>query len=781
MAVVLFHADIAWAKGGYLGVDLFFVISGFLITGLLVGEIENTGGLALDRFYFRRARRLLPAYFLMTVAVIIAASLLAHDALPRLRWDALASLFYATNWELIYAGKSYFEVMGRQPLLLHLWSLAIEEQFYIVWAPIVFLCVPKFGRRTLIAIAFVLAIASLSWMAIEAARMGYPEQGDPSRLYFGTDTHGFALLIGALLALVWRPEQLPRALNVAANEGIFILGAVALTVTMLLFGFLDEAEAWLYPLGFLVSALASSALIVAATHPGGYFGRWIDQPLMRWLGERSYGIYLWHWPIFMLTRPDLDLNLPVPTIFVLRIALTLTIAALSYRYVEMPIRQGAIGRFWSRLGTDEFRLKAWRGSTVTLASSGLVSIAATILVLAPTETAPAQDVVEALGLNNKTESRAVNPKVVALVTMATQAVAMRPGSDLYTGSDVTGVGDSVLLGSSRVFMRMFPGAKVYATVGWQAENVLEQIQTLQTAHALSEVVLIHLGTNGYVTEGQLRKMLSLLADRKRVVLVNTHVPRRWMDPNNEMIDRVVPDFPNVVLVNWKDVSADHREYFVSDGVHLTVPGQRAFVGEIARVGQIAIAPPPDTKPPALRLAAASDGIPEEDKSPTLVRFAHPMASDFYWYKMAKCETGANWQNGGRYSGGLGIWAGSWKAWGGAEFASDASAATPEQQIIVANRISTQGWTRPNGSQQAPVGFSGWGCVHRIGPPVLLQFTPASVLDQQFHWQQHGEVVRELQVMMGQRGDGNYGWRTSVAHRELLRARGLSPDLAASPP
>jgi peptidoglycan/LPS O-acetylase OafA/YrhL len=777
IAVMLFHADVSWAGGGYLGVDLFFVISGFLITGLLAGEFDRTGKLSLLDFYERRARRLLPASWLMTAAVIVAAAFFAQDALHRLRGDAIASFFYVTNWELIVAGRSYFEEIGRQPLLLHLWSLAIEEQFYIFWAPVILFVMPRAGRRGLIA--SVLAILSIAWMATLAARMGYPGSGDPSRLYFGTDTHGFVLLIGAVMGLVYRPRRFARVLSPPDNEGVFILGCAALAATIGTFIFLGEATAWLYPWGFLLSALTSAALIAAATVPGSYFGRWIDNAPMRWIGERSYGIYLWHWPIFMLTRPDLDLSWPAPAIFMLRMALTIGIAALSYRFVETPIREGSLGRMWASLRARRGSADILRAGFLASGVIATVAACAIILSLAPRETPP-PDVAAAIGLNAAVKSSVVHPRVTAKIPIVKLSATL---TGPFTGNDLTAVGDSVLLGSSRVLARELPGAKVYATVGWQAANVLAQLQALHDANALTPVVLIHLGTNGYITEAQLRAMLDLVADREHVILVNTHVPRRWMDANNDLIDRVAGDYRNVTVMDWRSISADHRNYFVSDDVHLTVAGQKVFVNAIADAGDLVIVPQPEPRKPERKVTIAQPILPTspEDLSATLVRFAKPVAPDSYWRMMARCETGTNWQNGGRFSGGLGIYTGSWKAWGGLDFADVPADATPEQQITVANRISTQGWTRPDGSVQRAVGFSGWGCRRTIGQPMLLKFTPDSLLAQQYHWQQVGEAVRELQLVLGVPVNGVYGKLTSEAHIALLRQKGLPESLAASAP
>jgi peptidoglycan/LPS O-acetylase OafA/YrhL len=761
LAVMLFHADLAFARGGYLGVDLFFVISGFLITGLLAGESADRGRIDLTSFYWRRAKRLLPASWTMTAAAILAAALLAPDALPRLRWDALASLFYVTNWELIGAGKSYFEFVGRQPLLLHLWSLAIEEQFYLLWAPVLLFCLPRFQPRTIAGGALVAAAAGIGWMALSATRMGYPETGDPTRLYFGTDTHGFGLLIGAALGLLWRPERLKTRLTMPEQEGVFIAGGIALTASMTCFTFVDEARTWLYPWGFVVSAAVSATLIMAATHPGGGFGRFLDNRPMRWIGERSYGLYLWHWPIYMLTRPDLDLSWSPNAVLALRFGLTFLVAGLSYRFVEMPIRQGALERAYKTW--REGSAFGWPRLVSGLAAGLAVIAAALVLVWAPAKVMPPADVVAALA----TDGAKAKPVPIQTMTVATAAAT----PEMVSG-DVTAVGDSVLLGSSGVLTATIPGAKVYAHMGWQASNVLDQLQQLHDAGAITPIVIIHLGTNGFVLENQLRRMLDLVKDVRRVVLVNTHVPRRWMDLNNELMSRIVAEYPNAVLADWAAASDNQADFFISDGIHLTIPGQRAFISAIIRAGHIAL--------PAARSARAVDpnakyAYQPGDLSKTLVRYAQPMPLESFWLRVAKCQSGAVW-SGKRPGGGLGITAANWAAFGGLAFGATPASATPEQQIEIANRISTQGWTAADGTAVAPVGFAGFACAGR--KPELVSFTPESVLAQTFHWQERGQVVRDLQAMLGLPRDGIYSRHTGERHLALLREMNLPAELAA---
>jgi peptidoglycan/LPS O-acetylase OafA/YrhL len=602
--VMLFHADIPWVRGGYLGVDLFFVISGFLITGLLVDQRQRENAGLLWPFYWRRAKRLLPAVWLMIAAIVIAAASFATDALPRLRIDALASFFYVTNWEMIWHNTSYFESMGRQPLLIHLWSLAIEEQFYLLWAPLVIFGLPRLGRHGMAIATIALGLASVAWMAATAAKIGYPGQTDPSRLYFGTDTHGFQLLFGAALGLLWQPNH-HLATESAHGWKPLVLGLGALAAMLALVVLLGEETAWLYPWGLLLSAVASVALIAAATHPGSALGLWLDNRIMRWIGERSYGIYLWHWPIFMLTRPGIDLpTLPPVMVMLVRIVLTIGIAALSYTYVESPIRHGALERIWRNLRMPKRRGFAWRRGIALLAGVSITfSAVASVLLNAPDHSMPAPDVRAVLNVDTKITPAVAMPIIAPVmapvmtsviaptdisvnIAPAMLTIPERHTTTSYTGNDLTAVGDSVLLGSSGLLSATLKGVDVHATVGWQAVDVLKQFKALSQSGHLRPVVLVHLGTNGYITEDQLRQILSLLTDAKRVLLVNTHVPRRWMDVNNELIDHVASDYQNVVVVDWHGASDGHPNYFVSDGVHLNVMGQRVFVAEIMRKGHL---------------------------------------------------------------------------------------------------------------------------------------------------------------------------------------------------
>ena len=327
--VLLYHADIPWMPGGFLGVEAFFVLSGYLITSLLLTEWRQEGRIDLTRFWLRRVRRLFPAMLFMTAVSIAYVVIFLPDEVAGLRKDAAAGLGYATNWYLIFSRVSYFESVGRPSILRHLWSLAIEGQLYIVWPLVVSLVIRWWKGRWVPLVALVGALASAALMA-----WLYEPDIDPSRVYYGTDTRSTGFLLGAVLAFVPLARRaakgvIPWLFDLA---GLMSLGLLAWACV-----YMNAYQPLLYR-GSLGIVAAETALVIAVVvRPGtrvvpGILG-W--RPL-RWLGLRSYGIYLWHWPVFMLTRPQLDVSLDGIPLLAVRLALTIVLAEMSYRLVEKP-------------------------------------------------------------------------------------------------------------------------------------------------------------------------------------------------------------------------------------------------------------------------------------------------------------------------------------------------------------------------------------------------------------------------------------------------------------
>ena len=601
LGVLLYHGDLTWMRGGFLGVDVFFVLSGFLITTLITEEFARSGRIDFKRFYLARARRLLPALLLMLTVVGMLAAFIYRDSAATFRADAIASLFYVTNWWYIFSDASYFEAIGRPPFLQHLWSLAVEEQFYLIWPLATLILLRWRKRRGVFYVALIAALASTVWMAILAITNGYPQEADPSRAYFGSDSHIMGLLLGAALAMVWRPGRLSTRLAPGAQALVVGIGMAALLGVLFFFWQVGEYSNFLYRGGFLVLSAIVCVLIAAASHPGAPFGRMLGSQPWRYIGQRSYGLYLYHWPIYVITRPGLDIPLDGPALLALRLGLTFVVAELSYRYVEIPIRRGAIGAFLARWRGAEPDERAHIGRRV-LASSG-VAIAALGLMGAglatakPVDQAIPADVAAAIGIDDggpteilidEPSAQPTAPAPSPSPSLSAEVVELSAdGLPLNENGALTAIGDSVMLGVAEQLKAKIEGTKVDAEVSRQASGVLKRVQRLARKGLLAPTVVIHTGTNGVVTEEQLREMLDILSDRDRVIVVNANVPRPWMQPNNELIAAVVPDYPNAVIADWYAVSAGQSDYFVSDGVHPQWPsGIRAFVREIRRAAGI---------------------------------------------------------------------------------------------------------------------------------------------------------------------------------------------------
>ena len=374
MAVLLYHADMRWIPGGFLGVDVFFVVSGYLITSLLIEERRGSMTTDLKQFWLRRAKRLLPALFAMLIVTCTYAAAFVPDALYRLRTDVLAAVTYSTNWWLIASHQSYFEALGRPPLLRHLWSLAVEEQWYLLW-PLVFVVAMGLvrGRTQRLALpVFVVALASTVWMAVI-----FDPSADASRAYFGTDTRASGLLIGAATAMVWTPWRWPRAgrWRLPGLDGLGWAALLLLVGVMLRWG---QDTTFLYRGGFFLVAVLSIIVVAVSVHPGAVTLRAaLSLSVLRWLGSRSYGLYLWHWPVFMVTRPQDYPWMDDRTRLLVRFGVTLAVTELSFRLVELPVRDGSAMRRINEWRADHAlraRARGWVtiGTVAALLSVGLV-------------------------------------------------------------------------------------------------------------------------------------------------------------------------------------------------------------------------------------------------------------------------------------------------------------------------------------------------------------------------------------------------------------------------
>ena len=539
-AVLIYHLGLGWLPGGFLGVDLFFVISGFLITTLLLAEIERAGRIRYGQFYLRRAKRLLPALFLMLVGTLALAGVVARDVAHQTLLDLPGALFYISNWWAVGQEQSYFDLIGRGNMLGHLWSLAVEEQFYLLWPVmlgVIALVTRGRARFGVLAVAGIGALLSTAWMGAFAVQHEVPLGSDPTRVYFGTDTHAMSVLSGAALAAVWnvarfRTDVVPGARRVLAGAGV-----IGLALSALLMLTVTEYTSWLYRGGFLVTSAVFVLVVAAATHPASPLGLALDNPVMRWIGLRSYGIYLYHWPIFLVTRPGQDLPWDGQWLSVPRIALVLVVADLSYRYLEVPVRRGTFPTGW----IDRRAVAA--ALALACALGALVATAPRAAEVVQTQTfGPTTDVADTA-----------------------------PGEPSVT--DISWYGDSVTLWSVESLREEFPGVVVDAGLNRAPVNILSRVEPT------SGVVVIHLGNAGPVQAAQLEQTLASLADAQRVVLINSNANFAWVPQANATIADVAAGFDNVVVVDWDALSAGHASWF-EDGLHLTRAGKAAYAASV---------------------------------------------------------------------------------------------------------------------------------------------------------------------------------------------------------
>ena len=597
-AVLLFHAQFQWMRGGYLGVEVFFVISGFLITTLLLREAAAGGGIALGAFWRRRLRRLLPALcaLLLGLAAVGAGFLGARAS--QFRADLLASFLYLENWHQIRSQASYFADQGL-PLLRHLWSLSVEGQFYFVW-PVLVWAAARLGKgRTWPLALMTLALAAGSL----ALALGLADPGNASsvqamaslnRVYLGTDTRAFGLLAGALLALALRaPARRPvlgRVLDLGAFAGLAGIGLLMVKV---------EVQAPFLYRGGLVLVDALTALVIAAlVVPGrGWMARCLGWAPLEWLGRRSYGIYLWHWPVYRLLLPGRD-GLPW---LGLRLLVTLALTEATQQFLENPIRQGGLKRWFARpAGTAA--PWPWRLSraSILVAAAAAVAGPATLLASRPAYVDPIQASIQA-GASALVDLRQAGAPAPAAAPPA-RGPAWEPGPaivlpDALKGAQLTAVGDSVMKGAAPALKRMGESCLGAGMVQIDAEesrpfgNATEILRTAKKENRLGEIVVIHLGTNNSsVPEEQFRRLMGLLADARLVLFLTVRSDKtQACEVVNRELAALVPGFPNARLLDWSTLSEAHPEFFYSDHTHLRPEGTQFYAEAI--LGQLALPAP----------------------------------------------------------------------------------------------------------------------------------------------------------------------------------------------
>ena len=600
LAVIVYHANKSWLPGGFLGVEVFFVISGYLITLLLINESQQQGRISFKRFWIRRARRLLPAMWTLLLGVTMYASLFEREELGKLRGDVIAAFVYVFNWFKIWSGSSYFDASALDPLR-HLWSLAVEEQFYLVWPLLIALVMKRFGRRPAklgiiflgISIAISLYVATSYAAGVRGTPIETPEQyislfgHAVSRLDFlflGTLGRSGGLFMGAALAFWYRPDMFASTAKSSDRHVVSVFGVAGIAgLAYLMWVFRDvitipetgDVRGYdpLFQGGFLLVGVASVAVITAAVHPHSFIGnKVLGNPVFTYLGRRSYGLYLYHWPVYQLYRKVSSNYLSLAQFVVLSL-IVLALTEISYRFIEMPIRQGQFGEWWHKLRyprTDADTERRTKFFALGAVAAVLPVFSVVSLALGTGEGKIAESIKRNEGVVQNLLGTTVPPDPSATTLPATQTTTL-DGQVI----PILAIGDSVMLGAANILTEQ--GITVDALKSRPFRQALEILNYVKSIGRLGEFVIIHLGTNGPVDQATLDEIMVPLKDVDIVLMVTAYVPgRKWQGPNNELIRAMPEAYGNVRVLDWFKVAEAHPEYLYGDKVHLNNQGQRTY-------------------------------------------------------------------------------------------------------------------------------------------------------------------------------------------------------------
>ncbi|WP_404349272.1 acyltransferase [Phycicoccus jejuensis] len=576
VAVVVFHLDPGWLPGGFLGVDVFFVLSGFLITTLLLRERASTGRVDLRGFWTRRARRLLPALLVLVPSAVLLARVAEGDLLVGVGRQVLGALTFTSNWLEVAAGTDYFAATS-PTLLANLWSLAVEEQFYLLW-PLALLLLLRAVRRpeARAATALGLAVASSLLMALRL------DPDAPTRVYYGTDTHATGLMVGAALALALAAPGRAGTRTALWERHRRTVGAVALAVLGGLLVLADEQSSLTFRGGILLASLATAGVVLVVVERPGRLRALLDLPALRWVGSRSYGIYLWHWPVVLVVGQDIPVA-PGGLDYVLTrgwaVLVTVAAADLSYRFVETPVRRLGFGGAFRALARRMRRAGTRRARTVWAVLAVAAVATTAVMATAPDRTATEQMIEAneaALAREAAATSAAPTPSATRSPVPA-EAAGTRPTAadwSMPTGAEVDAFGDSMLVGAKQAMEYYFPKIRIDARSNRRWSEAPRLVGA--RGDGLRRVVVLAFGTNFGTDARSIERTLREIGPDRMVVVLTVHGRYARAETDNEQLREVVAGHDNVVVADWDRALADTSGMLQSDGIHPSIRGAHLY-------------------------------------------------------------------------------------------------------------------------------------------------------------------------------------------------------------
>lgn len=586
LGVIIYHLLPTTLPGGYLGVPLFLLISGYFVTLQLVRQMDQTGGIQLTKFYLKRLRRLYSVLIVMLTVTTAYITLFARDLLHNIKSTIATNLLWVYNWWEIGHGQSYFDRFNGESPFTHLWTLGVEAQFYFLWPLILFMLFLILRKRSKIKwTVFILAVAS----AVEMALLFDPQ--NINRVYYGTDTRAFSLLLGSWLALCWPIDRLNASLTAHAARILDGVGIGALLITLLGFFTLPGQSSWTYRGGMFFYSLIGMILIATVVHPGSHMNRWLTNPFFTWIGQRSYGIYVYQLPVMVFYERVVEIGRHPVINALVECLLILAISEFSYRLVEQPLAHyqwrylPASIRHWI-----DFKMHDWHqwlkvGPVVIIC---FIALCGLMLPSKPAKKSAVQTRIEKSRQATAAKNKQIAKGKTAKVNVNSKSLQKKYGltsNQLKAASElkVTAIGDSVMADASQDIQEIMPHAYVDAEVGRQGSATPAVIKDLKAKGQLQKNVILNLGTNGAMDSQTINDILTAIGKDHQVYWITPHVPTRdWEQTVCDQIKQAAKQNANVHVIDWNQAANGHAEWFAQDKVHMNEQGNAYFTRLIVK-------------------------------------------------------------------------------------------------------------------------------------------------------------------------------------------------------
>ena len=584
--VLAYHLKLALFKSGFLGVTVFFILSGYLITGILISEVEEEGTIDLKNFWLRRIRRLVPAVMSMAVVIIFVSAVVNKIIFTKGCKDFLASVLGFNNWWQIFNKVSYFEAAGVPSPFTHCWSLAIETQFYLIY-PLILLGIYKLvksrgegrAKRGLLFAGVTLLLALISVILMIVL---FDPQQDASRVYYGTDTRAFSLLFGALLAILWEYRMVPRRLSASVN---MVLGSVSFAVLLVMTIAINGSSNFWYRGGQFVGTILTVLVIYTVSGRKTWLSRFLSNPVLKWIGARSYSIYLWHYPIILLISKGIKASWWITLI---EIVLSVVLAELSYRFIETPIRHGIIGEYLNILRSrpksrqeKKRQVQVARRSLKVMAGTFVLTVSLILcMVFVPKENALdtlQKRETKAKETGKMTEEQLAKQKANGSESDDTICTADLTDDEILEGLNLLLIGDSIAVDVTDDFYEMFPNSVSDTKIGRITSLGKQVLDSYIDEKKWEGEGVIFASLSNSPINGELEAIREKIGKDMPLFLTTVRIPHdTFEEESNSKIKKFVEENDHTYLIDWYAASEGHDEYFDADDTHLLSAGAKAY-------------------------------------------------------------------------------------------------------------------------------------------------------------------------------------------------------------